>query len=114
MDYKKVYDEKSLGQITHIIQKLEENIIGIKAGQIKYYDIEQEIHINIKNNLLIFSLNDYIDIQIEKLVIFNKQHYQIKNPGIFYIDLRIPNKIFYCKIENQISCDNNLKRIYGR
>jgi hypothetical protein len=101
-------------KIMYTIAKLEENIIEIKAENIKYYVIEKEIHIHTKNTLLIFSLADNIDQQIEKIVVFNKQHYQIKNPGIFYIDLRVANKIFYCKTDDQNICEKNLTRIYGR
>ena len=96
-----------------MIAKLEENIIEIKAEKVKYYVTEKELHMRTKNTLLIFSLTGDINQQIEKLVVFNKQHYQIKNPGIFYIDLRVANKIFYCKIEDQVSCEKNLTRIYG-
>ena len=39
---------------------------------------------------------------------------ELKNNTIVYIDLRIKNKIFYCTIENEFNCNENIKSIYSK
>lgn len=114
LDYKKVYEEKYIKNIEYLIKKIEENIIDIKILNLTYYVIEREVHIKIKNNILIYSLDDDLDEQIEKTVIFNKQHHQLKNEWIYYTDLRIASKIFYCPSEEKNICTQNIKSIYDK
>lgn len=114
IDYKQIYEEKYIKNIDYLAKKIEENIINIKIKNIIYYPIEREVHFKIENNLLIYSLDEDIDKQIEKTVIFNKQHFELNKPWIYYTDLRIPNKIFYCSMEFEYKCKENIKRIYEK
>jgi len=113
LDYRKVFNEKYINNISTIINKLQKNILNIKIQELTYYTVERELHIRTKNNLLIFSLDEDTNKQIEKIVIFHKQYNSIENYWIYYIDLRIQNKIFYCPIEEKNICTKNIKRIYG-
>ena len=113
LDYKKVFNENIITLIDNSIKKLEKNIINLQIKDIIYYDIEKELHIKLKNNtILIYSLNQEINNQIEKTAIFNKDFLQINKSDIIYIDLRIKNKIFYCLKETETDCKSNIKRIY--
>lgn len=116
LSYKKIFNEKYINKIDEIIKKLEENIINIEVQELTYYVLERELHIDITNNTkLIFSIHskDNIEEQIKKAVIFNKEHKDITLNEIIYIDFRIPNKIFYCDVESEFLCRNNLKSIYS-
>lgn len=115
ISYKKMFEEEYINRISEIIRKLKENLIDIKISKLSYYEVEREIHIETEKWLiLIFSLDKYDDIntQIKKLVIFNKEHKNINDSQIIYIDLRIKNKIFFCDIEEEYNCRINLKSIY--
>ena len=112
LDYRKIYEEKYIKNIEYLVNKLEENIIDLKILDLNYYIIERELHIKIQNNLLIYSLNNYLDEQIEKTVIFNKEHHKLKNEWIYYTDLRIPFKIFYCPTDEEYKCIQNIKSLY--
>jgi len=62
---------------------------------------------------LIFDINVEIDEQLKKLIVFSKEHKNLtKDTTINYIDLRIPNKIYYCENEFVWNCKKNLKLIY--
>jgi hypothetical protein len=112
IDYKKVFENAYINNIFTLIGKLEENIINIKIEKLTYYVIERELHIKTPNNLLLFSLDEDIIEQVEKTVIFHKQYHSLDKYGIYYSDLRIPNKIFYCPISEEFRCIQNMKRIY--
>ncbi|MDD2907961.1 MAG: hypothetical protein PHH98_04940 [Candidatus Gracilibacteria bacterium] len=117
IEYKQIFNPFYIEKINTIISKLEENIINIKITDLYYYEVERELHIITENgNRLIFSLDDDINPmeQIEKLVIFNKEHYSIIDKKIPYIDLRIKKKIFYCEEEFTKQCDKNIKSIYTK
>jgi hypothetical protein len=79
LDYRKVFNEKYINNISTIINKLQKNILNIKIQELTYYTVERELHIRTKNNLLIFSLDEDTNKQIEKIVIFHKQYNSIEN-----------------------------------
>jgi len=112
LDYKQIYSENYINNINIIINKLKENIIDINIEELTYYKIERELHIKTNNSILIFSLDENISNQIEKLVIFNKDYKNISKAWIYYIDIRVKDKIFYCPNEEEYTCIQNLKRIY--
>ena len=115
IDYRQVLVWEYLQNIEKIIEWLEKNIIWIKIKDLNYYITEREIHIFLENNnRLIFDLTENIKEQIEKIAIFNKEKFNLKNKKIFYIDIRIKNKIFYCPIEQELICNNNIKKIYTK
>jgi len=68
------------------------------------------------DTILIFSLDNDIEYmsQIEKLVIFNKDYASIIDNNIYYMDLRIKNKIFYCDKKMSYQCNENIKSIYNK
>ena len=82
---------------------------------IYYFEKEREVHFDINNDTkLIFDINiDEVDEQMKKLIVFSKEHIDLaKENTINYIDLRIPNKIYYCETEFVWSCKKSLKLIY--
>jgi hypothetical protein len=73
----------------------------LKIKNIYYFVKEREVHFDVNNDIkLIFDINVEPDEQLTKLIVFNKEHLSLlKITTINYIDLRIPNKIFYCENE---------------
>lgn len=117
IEYKQIFNPFYIEKINDIIKKLEENLINVRIKNLYYYEVERELHIEIENwNILIFSLDDDIEIleQIEKLVIFNKDYSSIIDNKIIYIDLRVKYKIFYCPVESEYQCNENIKSIYNK
>lgn len=113
VDYKIIFEEKYISKITKIINDLEENILNVTINGIIYYETERELHIDTKNNIkLIFDLEKEVEEQIKKLSIFDKDYKKLNLWWIVYVDLRILNKIFYCKTENEFQCNLNIKSIY--
>jgi hypothetical protein len=79
-----------------------------------YFPIEREVHIDLKTGTkLIFDLMGEADEQIEKLLIFHKEQFNLKETKFIYIDLRIKNKIFFCNQEDEYKCILNLKNTYS-
>jgi hypothetical protein len=72
------------------------------------------VHFDVNNDIkLIFDINIDTEEQLMKMIVFNKEHLNLMKTSIInYIDLRIPNKIFYCENEFVRSCKKNLKLIY--
>lgn len=114
IDFKKILQEKYLNKIEKLVKDISLNIVWIKIKWLNYYEKEREVHIEIDNDTkLIFDINTELDEQIKKISIFFKEHINfLKSSNINYIDLRIPNKIFYCENENKTICENNLSSIY--
>jgi hypothetical protein len=96
-----VLKEDYLQKIIKFKKNIEENILLLKVKNIYYFEKEREIHFDVNNDIkLIFDLNVDLDEQMKKLIVFNKEHKNItKDNTINYIDLRIPNKIYYCEKE---------------
>lgn len=116
IEYKQVFKPIYIRKISNILKRFEQNFLNIQIKDLYYYEIWKELHIELESGtLLIFSIDDNAleDVQIEKLAIFNKDHFEINNWNFVYIDLRVNNKIFYCSVENKVQCDANLRGIYG-
>lgn len=123
LEYKKIFDEKYILKIEKLLQKVKENIAGIKITAMKYYENQREFHIILNDfTRLIFSLDDSISIdeQIKNLAILDREKSQISNNDKVYIDLRIIWKVFFCSIEwqkwkeKENQCIANLENIYNK
>ena len=80
-----------------------------------YYDTEREFHIYGENNMrILFDLESDIASQVEKLIVFHKEEKDLTQGGIVYIDLRVKNKIFYCEIDEEYQCIQNLSSVYSQ
>ncbi|MFA5917537.1 MAG: hypothetical protein WC850_04890 [Candidatus Gracilibacteria bacterium] len=114
LEYKKILHEDYLKKIVKLKNDIEQNILGLKIKNIYYFVKEREVHFDVNNDIkLIFDINVEPDEQLTKLIVFNKEHLSLlKITTINYIDLRIPNKIFYCENEFIGNCKKNLKLIY--
>ena len=113
IDYKKILDSTYIKSILNIKNELENNLLSIEIKKTEYYEIEREVHFYINNDtILIFDLNWDIKKQIESIVIFNKENFNLNQDWIIYIDLRIKDKIFYCTKEDEYNCKKNLESIY--
>ena len=114
LDYKKVFEWEYIKNIANLLEWLEKNIIWLKIKLLSYYVLEREIHLFLENETrLIFDLTENTEKQVEKIVIFNKENFNLVNKRIFYVDARIREKIFYCPMEEELTCKNNIKRIYS-
>lgn len=113
--YKQLFKQDYLEKIVYIKNKLKDNLLSASIKSIVYYPVEREVHLITNNDIiLIFNLSELVDTQIEKLMIFNKEHFNLSKSWIIYIDLRIKNKVFYCDSENEYQCRKNLKNIYEK
>ncbi len=114
IEYKKVLKEDYLAKIIKLKKNIEENILWLKVKNIYYFEDERETHFDINNDIkLIFDLNVEVEEQMKKIIVYNKEHKNLtKDNSINYIDLRVPNKIYYCENEFIWSCKKNLKLIY--
>jgi len=112
-DYKKVLESTNLDLILKLKNNLIKNITNLKVNNIIYYKTEKEIHFIINNNTrLIFDLYWDTKTQLKQLFVFNKEKKEITKPGIFYIDNRIKNKLFYCPTQETKKCIKNINFIY--
>lgn len=113
--YKQLFKEEYLKKIVYTKNKLKDNLLNSTIKSISYYVVEREAHFTTNTDtILIFDINWNIDNQIEKLMISNKEYYNLSKPGMIYIDLRVKNKIFYCNSENEYQCRKNLENIYEK
>jgi len=115
IDYKILIKESYLKKIVSLKKLLVNNIPWVKISKIYYFEKEREVHFDINDNVkLIFDINAEGDEQMKKLVVFNKEHIDLtKTNSVYYIDLRIANKIFYCEKADSSYCSENLKILYN-
>ena len=112
-DYQQILKQNFLENINTIEKKIFDNLLNINIKKIHYYPVEREAHFVISNDtLIIFDLNWDILNQVEKLIVLNKEYFNLAKNWLVYIDLRIKNKVFYCSSENQTQCNKNLEKIY--
>lgn len=115
IDYKKILKAKHIQTIAYIIEQLEKNIIWLEIQSLSYLPLERELHITTNNdNTLLFDIWEQFDQQIEKVAIFHKEQSSLTQPWITYMDLRIPEKIFFCPDEIKKVCIENLREIYSK
>lgn len=113
IDYKKTLRTEELQKIFAIQKSLRENLLTLNIANLHYFVTQRELAVEINGGMLIFfDLTKDITPQIEKLVVFSKENADITNNTIIYIDNRISNKVFYCDIETEFTCRNNIKNIY--
>ncbi len=113
LDYKKIFKNKYINLIKYAQITFLENILNTKIKKIQYYVLEKEVHLVLeKNTILIFSLNKNIKWQFENLLLFYL-NYNKNFDNIYYMDLRIPKKVFYCELKDAYKCKKNLKKIYN-
>ena len=124
LDYKNIISEWRLLAINKVLEILKQEWSDIRLGKIRYLAQENELHISLDNGWKIFfALQDFlinaknIDIyanlknQILTLKAYIKEYRSvIDSDGLVYIDVRIPGKIFICKIKDV--CVKNLTLIY--
>ncbi|MCB9806534.1 hypothetical protein H6768_01290 [Candidatus Peribacteria bacterium] len=101
---------EDMNALREILQLWRKNLPKYPINGLKFYDQEKEIHIVSNDTLYIFSLGDGIG-EIKTLINII-QHEQINTRRQFYIDLRIPKKIYTCD-RDEVECVRNIERIYG-
>lgn len=116
LQYKKIIKKDDLKKITYTINKLKETNTFIKEKEFKYYKKEREFHILLESwEILIFDLfSEDILTQIQKLNVFYKKYTKTIKNWIYYIDLRIKDKIFFCSKKEEKQCKKNLEYIYKK
>lgn len=124
LEYKSILSESRLLAINKVLEILRQEWSDIRLGKIRYLIQENELHISLENGWkILFALQDFsintknIDIyanlknQILTLKAYIKEYRSVlDSDGLVYIDVRIPGKIFICKIKDV--CAKNLIRIY--
>lgn len=113
VDYKAILNSNDIIKSNNIVNKINTSIFAIKIKDIDYFPTEKELHINTDNGTkYIFDLTWNIDEQLAKLTNFVEKYKDIINWWLYYTDLRISGKIFYCPISEKNQCQKNLKIIY--
>ncbi len=93
-----------------ILRLWRENLTKYPINALKFYDQEKEIHIVSNDTLYIFSLNNGIQ-EIDTLI-QAIQSEQINTGRQYYIDMRLPRRIYACA-RDESECARNITRIYG-
>ena len=115
MDYKVIFTKNQLKSILNILDQLKTKTTFVNIKKIVYYKKEAELHItNNDDSIIIFDLTKDISTQVEKLNIFYKKYQNDIKAWIYYVDLRINEKLIYCKNETKKSCEENYTSIYGK
>lgn len=110
----KTLNIKEIRNISLLTKELSRNIPGFKASKLKYYITEKELLVSTPNeSIFIFDLNANIKNQVQKLAIFQKEKEDFAQKKYIYLDVRVPQRLFLCRYEEEFSCRNNLKKIYG-
>lgn len=124
LDYKTIINESKLLAMRKVIEILKLEWDGIRFGKVRYLIRENELHISLENgSRILFALQDFsinaknTDIysnlknQILTFKAYMKQYRSVlDSDGLVYIDVRIPGKVFTCKIKDV--CAKNLTLIY--
>lgn len=92
-----------------ILQLWRKNLPTYPINALKFYDQEKELHITSHDTIFIFSLSG--GIQEIKTLINLIISEQISTQRQFYIDLRIPGRVYTCG-RDETECSRNITRIY--
>ncbi len=104
---------QDIKKIELLLQELQKNILGISIISIQYFVSEKELILaNEDQTLFIFDLGTDIERQIEQLSIYQKEGRNLAEKKYVYIDVRIPQKLYVCPLENEYSCRQNIITIY--
>jgi len=96
-----------------LLSELQKNILWIEIDTIQYFTSEKEVLISDQNQTLyLFDINASVERQIEQLSIFQKESWSLNEKKYIYIDVRIPQKLYVCPIEEEFSCRWNIDTIY--
>lgn len=101
---------EDMAVLREILQLWRQNLTEYPINALKFYDQEKEIHIISQDTLYIFSLGDGI-AQINTLIQLIKSE-QINTGRQYYIDMRLPKRIYTCA-RDEWECARNITRIYG-
>jgi len=101
---------EDMNVLREILQLWRKNLPKYPINGLKFYDQEKEIHIISADTLFIFSLSGGNE-QIKTLISI-LQSEEINTLRQFYIDLRIPRRIYTCA-RDETECARNMERIYG-
>ena len=108
--YQKKLKWSYLKKVNKFIELFKVNLPNLPIDKIYYYNIEREIHFELKNGtFILFDLESDILPQIKKIIIFNENNNNFKH---VYIDMRIKSKIFFCSYEHEYQCRINMNLSY--
>ena len=125
LDYKNIIEEGKLAAINKVLEIFKQEWGDLKLWKIRFLTRENEFHISLENwGRILFSLQDFsvdeknTDIygNLKKQLLTLKTYIEkyrtvLDSDGLVYLDVRIPGKIFVCKIKDV--CSKNLDSIYG-
>ena len=101
---------EDMAVLREILRLWRENLTKYPINALKFYDQEKEIHLVSNDTTYIFSLGEGIE-QINTLIRIIQQE-QINTGRQYYIDMRLPKRIYTCAREES-ECARNIARIYG-
>ncbi len=101
---------EDMAVLREILRLWRENLTKYPINALKFYDQEKEIHLVSNDTTYIFSLGEGIE-QINTLIRIIQQE-QINTGRQYYIDTRLPKRIYTCAREES-ECARNIARIYG-
>lgn len=124
LSYKQVVSEYDMAHILRIFEIFDSEWQDLKITQSRYFVQENEIHIQLESGTkIILALQDDVTqwvgdapknireqlITLRTYIASNKA--RLTDHSIFYIDARIPGKLFVCS--DAVVCQKNLTLIYG-
>jgi cell division septal protein FtsQ len=101
---------EDMAVLRELLRVWRENLTQYPINALKFYDQEKEIHIVSNDTLYIFSLGEGVE-QINTLIQLIQSE-QINTARQYYIDMRLPKRVYTCA-RDEWECAGNITRIYG-
>ncbi len=101
---------EDMAVLRELLRLWRENLTQYPINALKFYDQEKEIHIVSNDTTYIFSLGEGV-AQINTLIQLIQKE-QINTARQYYIDMRLPKRIYTCA-RDESACAQNITRIYG-
>jgi len=101
---------EDMAVLRELLRLWRENLTQYPINALKFYDQEKEIHIVSNDTTYIFSLGEGV-AQINTLIQLIQKE-QINTARQYYIDMRLPKRVYTCA-RDESACAQNITRIYG-
>ena len=113
-EYKQILKQEELALVTELASRMKDNFLDAKTEKINFYVEAKEVHFILETwATIMFDLASAPAAQIEKVAVFNEENQKINTNTLIYADARVEKRLFYCDVESEFNCYNNLAFIYG-
>ena len=113
VDFQKTLNAQEIKKISILLTEATKNIFWFNAQEVFYFVKERELIVrNSDATLYIFDLQQDVDVQIRRIAIYKQESWVDSEQSQVYIDVRIPEKLFFCWNDVENICNNNIRSIY--